>query len=43
MTALLEGRNVNKRFGGGLFNPTFPISTLQGVPYSATELLDVAE
>ena len=25
------------------FNPTFPISTLQGVPYSATELLDVAE
>ena len=23
--------------------PTFPISTLQGVPYSATELLDVAE
>ena len=25
------------------FYPTFPISTLQGVPYSATELLDVAE
>ena len=24
-------------------NPTFPISTLQGVPYSATELLDIAE
>ena len=23
--------------------PTFPISTLLGVPYSATELLDVAE
>ncbi len=26
-----------------LVKPTFPISTLQGVPYSATELLDVAE
>ena len=26
-----------------IFNPTFPISTLLGVPYSATELLDVAE
>ena len=25
------------------FTPTFPISTLQGMPYSATELLDVAE
>ena len=25
------------------YYPIFPISTLQGVPYSATELLDVAE
>ena len=26
-----------------LFEPTFPISTLQGLPQSATELPDVAE
>ena len=39
----LDRSNVSRWESGARLAPTFPISTLQGLPQSATELPDVAE